>query len=122
FDFGKLALASALAAGVALATSQPAAAQAVVQQVPPPALGELQGALRILAREPDNQSALLRAAWASIELDDLPAAQGFLRRAEAVNPANGEVTAGLAMIELRQGSPITATRLFAQAETQGAPM
>jgi len=122
FDFGRIALASALAAAVTLAPSQQAAAQAVVQAIPPPALGELQAALRVLAREPQNQSALLRAAWASIELEDIPAAQGYLRRAEAINPANGEITAGLATIALREGDPIAAIRLFAQAEAQGAPM
>jgi Flp pilus assembly protein TadD len=122
FDFSKLALASALAAGVSLTPSSPTLAQAVVQPVPPPALGELQAALRVLSREPQNQAALLRAAKASIELDDIAAAQGYLRRAEAVNPANGDVSAGLAAIALRQGDPIAAIRLFAQAETQGALM
>ena len=106
--YGKLALASALAAAAILAPSQQAAAQAVVQAVPPPALGELQAALRILAREPHNQSALLRAAWASIELEDIAAAEGYLRRAEAINPANGEISAGLATIALRRGDPIAA--------------
>jgi Flp pilus assembly protein TadD len=119
---GRFALAGALAAVLALGPGTPAGAQAVVQAVPPPGLGELQSALRILAREPQNQPALLRAAWASIELEDYPAAEGYLRRAEAVNPANGEVSAGLATLALRQGDPIAATRLFAQAEAQGAPM
>ena len=121
-EYGKLALASALAAASVFAPARQAAAQAVVQAVPPPALGELQAALRVLAREPHDQPALLRAAWASIELEDTEAALGFLRRAEALNPANGEVTAALATIELRQGDPIAAIRLFAQAEAQGAPM
>jgi Flp pilus assembly protein TadD len=119
---GSFALAPALAVGLAFAPATPAVAQAVVQAIPPPGLGELQSALRVLAREPQNQPALLRAAWASIELDDLAAAEGYLRRAEAVNPANGEVSAGLATIALRRGDPIAATRLFAQAEAQGAPM
>lgn len=122
FGFGRLALASALAAAAIFAPAQQAAAQAVVQAAPPPALGELQAALRLLGREPHNQPALLRAAWASIELEDIEAARGFLRRAEALNPANGEVTAALATIELRRGDAIAAMRLFAQAEAQGAPM
>lgn len=119
---GRFALASALAAGFVFAHGTSVGAQAVVQAVPPPGLGELQAALRILSREPQNQPALLRAAWASIELEDYAAADGYLRRAEAVNPANGEVTAGLATVALRQGDPIAAIRLFAQAEAQGAPM
>jgi Flp pilus assembly protein TadD len=119
---GTFALAGALAASLAFAPGAPVAAQAVVQAVPPPGLGELQAALRILAREPQNQPALLRAAWASIELEDYTAAEGYLRRAEAVNPANGEVSAGLATLALRQGNPVAAIRLFAQAEAQGAPM
>jgi Flp pilus assembly protein TadD len=119
---GKFALASALAAGFALAPAPSVLAQAVVQAVPPPALGELQAALRVLSREPQNQPALLRAAWASIELEDISAAEGYLRRAEAINPANGEISAGLATIALRRGDPIAAIRLFAQAEAQGTPM
>ena len=120
--YGKVALACALAAASLFAPAQQAAAQGAVQAVPPPALGELQAALRVLAREPHNQPALVRAAWASIELEDTEAARGFLRRAEALNPANGEVTAALATIELHQGNAIAAIRLFAQAEAQGAPM
>ena len=119
---GKFALLSALAAGFALTPAPSVLAQAVVQSVPPPALGELQAALRVLSREPQNQPALLRAAWASIELEDIAAAEGYLRRAEAINPANGEISAGLATIALRRGDPIAAIRLFAQAETQGTPM
>jgi Flp pilus assembly protein TadD len=119
---GTFALACALATGLAFAPGTPVAAQAVVQAIPPQGLAELQSALRVLSREPQNQPALLRAAWASIELEDYAAADGYLRRAEAVNPANGEVSAGLATIALRQGDPIAAIRLFAQAEAQGAPM
>ena len=119
---GILALAAALAGTVALAPVPGAAQQAVVQPIPPAALGELQAAMRVLARDPQDLRALLQAAWASLGLEDPQAALGYFRRAEAVAPANGEVFAGLATLKLREGDPIAAISLFAQAEAQGVPM
>jgi Flp pilus assembly protein TadD len=118
--------ACALAAVLSGAVSTPGAAQdysrAVVQPVPPAALGELNGALRDLARNPNNLSALLRAGQASIGLDDPEAALGYFRRAEAIAPADGRVKAGLATAVVRLENPVAAVQLFAQAEARGAPM
>lgn len=108
------------ASGPALA--QNSYSQPVVQPVPPPALGQLNAALRDLARNPGDVSALLRAGWASLGLDDTQAALGFFRRATAIQPQNGEVKAGLASASLRQGDPVAAVRLFAEAEAARAPM
>ena len=47
-----------LAAAITVAQPHQAAAQPVVQPVPPPALGELQAALRVLARNPEDFAAL----------------------------------------------------------------
>jgi tetratricopeptide (TPR) repeat protein len=118
---------AALLACVLVAASWPALAQGsyaqpVVQALPPPALNELNAALRDLSRNPGNVSALLRAGWASLDLDDTQAAVGFFRRAAGIQPQNGEVKAGLAAASLHRGDPIEAVRLFADAEAAGAPM
>jgi cytochrome c-type biogenesis protein CcmH/NrfG len=109
-----------LAAASGPALAQNGYSQPVVQPVPPPALGQLNTALRDLARNPGDVSALLRAGWASLGLDDTQAALGFFRRAAAIQPQNGEVKAGLASTSLRQGDPVSAVRLFAEAEAARA--
>ncbi len=114
-------------AGALTVASGPAIAhnsysQPVVQTVPPPSLGALNAALKDLSRDPGNVSILLRAGWASLGLDDTQAALGFFRRAAAIQPQNGEVKAGLASAMLREGDPVTAVQLFAEAEAAGVPM
>lgn len=118
---GAALLACALAAAGAPALAQ-GASQAVVQPLPPPSLGQLNAALKDLSRDPRNVPALLRAGWASLDLGDTQAALGFFRRAAAVQPQNGEVKAGEASAALRQGDPVTAVRLFAEAEATRIPM
>lgn len=115
-----LAACALVASGPAL--GQGAVSQAVVQPTPPAALGELNAALKDLGRNPRNVVALLRAGWAALTLDDTEAALGFFRRAAVIAPANGEVKAGLATASLRQGNPVEAVRLFAEAEAARAPM
>jgi Flp pilus assembly protein TadD len=118
--------ACALAAVVAGAASVPGAAQdysrAVVQPVPPAALGDLNAALRDLARNPNNLSALLRAGQASIDLEDPEGARDFFLRAQAIAPADGRVSAGLASAAVRLDDPVVAVQLFARAEAGGASM
>ena len=111
-------LAAALAAAAAL-LSQVAAAQVQAQASPTQRLSE---ALRSLARDPQYFPSLIEAAQASLALDDVDAALGFFRRAEAVAPADGRVKAGLATAMVRQGQPLEALRLFAEAEQAGEPM
>lgn len=119
---GAVFLACLLAAGSGPALAQGSYSQPVVQPVPPPALGELNAALRDLSRNPGDVSALVRAGWASLGLDDTQAALGFFRRAAAIQPAGGEIKAGLAATSLRQGDSVAAVRLFAEAEATGTPM
>lgn len=118
--------ACAVAAVLAGAVGAPASAQdyarAVVQPIPPAALADLNGAMRDLARNPNDLSALLRAGQASIGLDDPEGALNFFRRAEAIAPADGRMKAGLASAIVRLEDPVTAVQLFAEAEANGAPM
>jgi Flp pilus assembly protein TadD len=119
---GAAFLACALAAASGPALAQGGSSQAVVQPLPPPSLDQLNAALKELSRDSGNVAALLRAGWASLDLGDTQAALGFFRRAAAIQPQNGEVKAGLASASLRQGDPVSAVRLFAEAETARAPM
>ena len=61
-------------AGVLAAVSAPATAQnysrPVVQPVPPPALGDLEAALKTLSHNSSDVTALLQAGWASLGLGD----------------------------------------------------
>ena len=95
------ALAAGLAAAGAPALAQGSTSRPVVQPVPPPALGDLNAALKDLAHDPGNVPALLRAGWASLGLDDTQAALAFFRRATGLQPQNGEAKAGLASASLR---------------------
>jgi Flp pilus assembly protein TadD len=119
---GAVLLACILAAAGAPALAQNSYSQPVVQAAPPAALGDLNAALKDLSRNPGDVAALLRAGWASLGLDDTQAALGFFRRAAAIQPQNGEIKAGLASASLRQGDPVSAVRLFAEAEAARAPM
>ena len=100
-------LACALAAGgvfaAAPALAQASVSQAVVQPTASPSLADLNAALKDLSRDPGNVSALVRAGWASLGIDDTQAASGFFRRAQALQPLNGEARAGLASVSLRMG-------------------
>lgn len=97
-------------------------ARPVVQSLPDPAASRLSDALRQLSRDPRSVPALVDAGQASLALDDLEAAEGFLRRAEAVAPGDGRVKAGLASVMVRRRQPVEALRLFAEAEQAGEPM
>lgn len=114
-------------AGVAFAllpgaTLAQAYAQPVVQSLPDPAVLRLNDAQRRLAQDPRSLSALVDAGQASLALEDVDAADGFFRRAEAVAPGDGRVKAGLASVLVRRHQPVEALRLFAEAEQAGEPM
>ncbi len=111
-----LACAPALMGGVC---AVPSAAQEVVQPMPHPATRRLNDALRRLATNPVSLPALVAAGRASLELDDVDAAQGFFSRAQAVDGEDGRVLAGLAIVALRQEDPVTALSLFEQARVAG---
>lgn len=113
---------SASVAGlIAASTALPASvsAQAVVQPLPPRAAGDLNDALRRLARSPRDLDALLDAGEASLAVGDLDAAIGFFARGQDVAPDNGRVMLGLARCFTLQRRPIEALRLFAEAEQAG---
>lgn len=95
-------------------------AQPVVQPLPDPAQQRLNDSLRVLSRDPRSVAALASAAEASLALDDVDAAAGFIRRAEAVAPGDGRVKAGRAQLLVRQQQPVEALQLFAEAEQAGA--
>ena len=97
-------------------------AQPVVQSLPDPAVQRLNDAQRRLAREPRSLQALIDAGQASLSLDDIDAADGFFRRAEAIAPGDGKVKAGLASVFVRRRQPAEALRLFAEAEQAGEQM
>ena len=97
-------------------------ARPVVQALPDPAAQRLSEALRLLAQDPHSVDALVDAGRASLALDDVAAAEGFFRRAEAVAAADGRVKAGLASVLVRRRQPVEALRLFAEAEQAGEPM
>ena len=117
--FGLLLL--AVSAGLVAPASAAAQAysQPVVQGHPEQATAQLNQALRALARAPRSVSALLMAAEASLAMDDVDAAAGFVARAEAVDPGNGGVMAARASILVRQRMPVEALGLFAAAEQAG---
>jgi Flp pilus assembly protein TadD len=104
------------------AQAQGASGREAAQPLPDPATQRLNHALRMLAQDPQSLTGLLEAGQASLALDDVEAALGFFRRAEAVFPAHGGVKAGLASVFARQGQPIEALRLFAEADAAGEPM
>lgn len=114
-----VASASVLPAGTAQAQGY---AREVVQPLPDPATPKLNEALRALSSDPRSLPALIAAGQASLALDNVEAALGFFRRAEAIAPYDGAVKAGLASVLVHQRQPVEALRLFAEAEAAGEPM
>ncbi len=113
----------AVAAGaLAPVTGASADAQEVVQALPDPAEEALNDALRRLSRNPESVPALVAAGRASLDLDDVSAALGFFNRAQAVDPEDGRVLAGLGMVAVRRGEAVTALQLFRNAEAAGERM
>ncbi|WBY17634.1 SPOR domain-containing protein [Erythrobacteraceae bacterium WH01K] len=106
---------------LAALSPMPLAAQgtAVVQPLPPAASGELNRALRRLDSNPRDVDALIMAAAASLELDDIDAAIGFYGRADELSPGNPRVKAGTAAAYVRVQRPVEALRLFDEAERAG---
>lgn len=72
-----------------------------------------------LASNPRDLDALIGAGEAAIDMDDMRAAAGFFSRAEAVQPNNARVKAGLGRVMLKSQNPAEALRLFDQAVRLG---
>ncbi len=94
-------------------------AQEVVQQLPNPASATLNDAMRRLSRNPGSLPALIDAGRASLELNDVEAAEGFFQRARSIAPGDGAVLAGQALVAVRRLDPLTALTLFDQARAAG---
>lgn len=92
----------------------------MVQALPDPNTQRLNEALRTLSREPRSIEALVAAADASLALDDLTSATGFIQRAEAVQPSDGRVLAARGQLLVRMQQPVAALRMFAAASQTGA--
>lgn len=116
--FRRMALVLAAAPMLAIA---PALAQEVVA-TPNPDADRLGDVVRRLGSAPRDLSALIEAGELSFTLGDATAAAAFYKRAEAIDPNNGRVKAGIARILVNGERPGEALRFFEQAQRHGAPM
>jgi tetratricopeptide (TPR) repeat protein len=110
------ALALALAAG---AGAPPAYAQTETVQPGNPDADRLADEMRILAANPRDLEALLRAGDLSARIGDSAAALAFFSRAETVEASNPRILAGRASVLVRMERPGEALRLFQEAEARG---
>ncbi|SIO10828.1 Flp pilus assembly protein TadD, contains TPR repeats [Parasphingorhabdus marina DSM 22363] len=79
----------------------------------------LQDALRRIARNSNDSSALADAGLAALDLGDTRAAIGFLAKADQIYPRSGRVKAGLARALLKEKNPFGALRYFDEAIANG---
>lgn len=111
-------LAALSGAGPATAQEQ-SVSREVVQALPSPAVTALNHALRRLAINGRNLTALLDAGNAALALGDLDAALGFFGRALAVSPDNPQANLGMATVYMNSERPIEALSYFTKAEQSG---
>jgi tetratricopeptide (TPR) repeat protein len=83
---------------------------------------DLQDALRRIARNSNDSSALADAGLAALNLGDTRAAIGFLAKADQIYPKSGRVKVGLARALLIEENPFGALRYFDQAIQNGVPL
>ena len=81
----------------------------------------LQDALRRIALDSNDSSALADAGLAALEMGDLRAAIGFLAKADQIHGSSGRVKAGLGRALLAEENPFGALRYFDQAVANGIP-
>jgi tetratricopeptide (TPR) repeat protein len=79
----------------------------------------LQDALRRIALNSNDSSALADAGLAALEMGDLRAAIGFLAKADQIYDTSGRVKAGLGRALLAEENPFGALRYFDQAVANG---
>lgn len=79
----------------------------------------LQDALRRIAVNSNDSSALADAGLAALEMGDLRAAIGFLAKADQIYDSSGRVKAGLGRALLAEENPFGALRYFDQAIANG---
>ncbi len=80
---------------------------------------KLQDALRRIAQNSNDSSALADAGLAALDLGDTRAAIGFLAKADQLFPRSGRVKAGLARALLEEKNPFGALRYFDEAIANG---
>lgn len=105
--------------GGLLLTGTAQAQPAQIQSIRPSGAENLSRNLSRLASNPRDVDALVGAGEAAIEMDDMRAAAGFFSRADAIQPNNGRVKAGLGRVALKAQNPAEALRLFDQATRLG---
>ncbi len=81
----------------------------------------LQDALRRIAINSNDSSALADAGLAALELGDMRAAIGFLAKADQIYSTSGRVKVGLGRALLAEENPFGAIRYFDQAVANGIP-
>ncbi|WP_233998872.1 SPOR domain-containing protein [Erythrobacter sp. YT30] len=101
------------------AEAQEMVSRPVVQSLGSEEVQDLGAALRRLARQPRDLSALLAAGRASLAVSDLDAAMGFYGRAEDIAPQDPRVKYGIASVFLQSGRPVQALRLYDQIAALG---
>ncbi|HKY80755.1 MAG TPA: tetratricopeptide repeat protein [Sphingobium sp.] len=107
-----------LLAGTAQAQSGQAGS-GQVQAIRPSGADNLSRHLSRLASNPRDVQALIGAGEAAVDMDDTRAAAGFFSRADAIQPNNARVKAGLGRVMLKTQNPAEALRLFDQAAQLG---
>jgi Flp pilus assembly protein TadD len=91
----------------------------IVKQEPAGA-AELRDAVRRIAQRPTDSFALTDAGYAAIKLGDYDAAFNFFTKANATQPADARIKAGLGVAQVRRENPFEALSLFDEAIRLGA--
>ena len=94
-------------------------ASAVAQSSSQSNSNDLQDALRRIANDSNDSTALADAGLAALELGDMRAAIGFLAKADQIYSSSGRVKAGLGRALLAEENPFGAIRYFDQAVANG---
>ncbi|PHR15810.1 MAG: hypothetical protein COA41_15995 [Sphingopyxis sp.] len=113
----KILLAASAMLVITAVPESPALAQSTAQSNS----DNLQDALRRIAINSNDSSALADAGLAALELGDMRAAIGFLAKADQIYSTSGRVKAGLGRALLAEENPFGAIRYFDQAVANGIP-
>lgn len=100
-----------------LAAVSTAVAQGIVQ--PMSDADALAAQVRLLADNPLDLEALIRAGELAVRVDDATAAAAFFARAERIDPRNARIKVGQGALLLSAERPGAALRRFAEAEALG---
>lgn len=120
------ALAASFAGGGAIARGQTSVmptpmpvTMAPTMPSPTPDADQLAAQVRLLAVNPLDLNALVRAGQLAVRLDDDTAAAAFFARAERIDPRNARAKAGEGSLLVQSEQPGEALRKFAEAQTLG---